>query len=84
MNLQITRPNICGKFRTHELVFRDDPKTSCDAVHLHENELPGRDIVCDEGGLWRAFESADGFVIDAGPLVHRGETVETPTYIHSF
>ncbi len=71
-NLQITQPNISGKFRTHELLVNDDPTTSCEDSDLHENELPGRDIYCDEEGHWKAFESADGFVVDAGSLLHRG------------
>jgi ribonuclease Z len=36
------------------------------------DEDPGRDIHCDEDGLWRDFEDDDGIQVDAGPIEHRG------------
>jgi len=35
------------------------------------NELPGRDIICDDDGLWRNVETANGLLIQAAPIIHR-------------
>jgi ribonuclease Z len=71
-NLQITQPNITGKYCAHELLRKGDSVTSCEPEDLHEHEDPGRDIHCDEDGLWRDFEDDDGIQVDAGPIEHRG------------
>jgi len=70
-NLQITQPNITGMYCTHELLRKGDPLTSCEPEELHDHESPGRDIHCDEEGIWRDFEDDDGIQVDAGPIEHR-------------
>ena len=77
MNLELTRPNLSGKYRTHELLSKDDSITSCQPEELHVHELSERDIRCDEKGQWRAFEASDGVVVDAGPIEHRSESSRT-------
>lgn len=57
----------------HELLHPGDEPYPCGPKDLHGNELPGRDIYCDDDGFWRAFEKSDGFEIDAGPIQHRGK-----------
>jgi len=70
-SLQITQPNITGKYCAHELLRKGDSLTSCQPEELHDNESPGKDIHCDEDGLWRNFEEDDEIQVDAGPIVHR-------------
>lgn len=68
------------KFRVHELVKPTDPITSCEPDLLHASELPGRDILCDQDGLWTGFlEKVGVFDVSAGPVVHRGEINTSPS-----
>lgn len=78
-SLQITQPNITGMYSAHELLRKEDSLTSCQPEELHGNESPGKDIHCDEDGLWRNFEEEDGIQVDAGPIVHRGILSLSPT-----
>jgi len=82
----------------HELLRTDDPITPCNPPSddpdpnassnhrdwdvLHSSELPGRDILADNQGLWRDIDSemhsstprrTTCFSIHAGPILHRGK-----------
>lgn len=69
--LKIGKSQLNGRYAVHELLHPGDEPYPCGPKDLHGNELPGRDIYCDDDGFWRAFEKSDGFEIDAGPIQHR-------------
>ncbi|KAI9454463.1 beta-lactamase-like protein [Lactarius psammicola] len=73
--LSLTRTKAADRYAVHELLTPTDPRTPCDIEALHDNEEPGQDVLCDEGGFWRDFaegRSMRGSVnVCAGPLVHR-------------
>ncbi|KZS99018.1 hypothetical protein SISNIDRAFT_545856 [Sistotremastrum niveocremeum HHB9708] len=71
LNLQITQPNLIGKYAAHELLVSGEQPTTCVQEELFKNELPGRDILCDVSGVWRDFETSEGMSVDAGPILHR-------------
>ncbi|KAF9503150.1 hypothetical protein BS47DRAFT_1356401 [Hydnum rufescens UP504] len=73
MTLKLTCSELYGKYAVHELLSSGTiPSCGCDINEPHPNEIPGRDILCDEDGKWLAIErEAHGMSIDAGPLVHR-------------
>ncbi|KAF8264557.1 beta-lactamase-like protein [Lactarius quietus] len=74
-NLSLTRTKTAERYAVHELLTPTDPRTPCDAEALYDNEEPGKDVLCDEGGFWRDFaegRSMRGSVnVCAGPLIHR-------------
>ena len=80
-NLTHTRTD--AQYRVHELLFPDEaPSAQCEPPGLmHGNEEPGKDLYPDEKGFWREIAeermgSGGGRVIvDAGPIVHRGENL---------
>jgi ribonuclease Z len=75
-NLNITEVGLVGKYAVHELLAKgESPSTGCEKESLHENELPGMDLMAAEDGLWRQFaRSQNGeWSVDAGPLAHRSE-----------
>ncbi|KAI9508988.1 beta-lactamase-like protein [Russula earlei] len=73
--LSLTRTKTADRYAVHELLTSEDIRTLCNNEVLHENEEPGRDVLCGEDGYWRNF--AEGHSIRgsvyacAGPLVHR-------------
>lgn len=73
--LSLTRTKTADRYAVHELLTPTDPRTPCDVEALYDNEEPGQDVLCDEGGFWRDFaegRSMRGSVsVCAGPLVHR-------------
>jgi hypothetical protein len=86
----------------HELLTNDDTVTPCnppldvgdpksgsdckDFDILHCNEIPGRDIMADDQGLWRDIASqifskqAAEISVHAGPILHRGEFAYSSFY----
>jgi len=72
-NLRMCQIRLCGKYAVDELLTADDPVTPCSESELHPNEVPGRDIMADEKGLWRGILRSRSWPVsvDAGPLKHR-------------
>ncbi|KXN87748.1 Zinc phosphodiesterase ELAC protein 1 [Leucoagaricus sp. SymC.cos] len=92
-NLKLTFTRCDDTYVVHELLKSDDSITPCnpppdehdpasgssykDWNILHCNELPGRDILADEQGLWRNITSqiyarrSTTVSIHAGPILHR-------------
>ena len=66
---------MTGLYCAHELLKPNEPSTTCDKDALHINEAPGRDICADKDGLWRGFETDDGFSVDAASISHRSENL---------
>ncbi|TDL22426.1 hypothetical protein BD410DRAFT_723115 [Rickenella mellea] len=69
--LTMTSTSLTERYAVHELLSPTDTPTSCTLSDLHEGETPGRDIVCDEDGLWRGFLDAGHVQVDAAPIFHR-------------
>jgi len=91
----------------HELLRTHDPITPCNPPFdgddpnasssyrnwdvLHSSELPGRDILADDQGLWRDVDSqmyspasrrTIHFSIHAGPILHRGKDAYVYRYFN--
>lgn len=80
----LTHSRSADKFAVHELLFPDEtpsvPAGPTEDSPLHQNELPGKDLPCDDRGFWRniTLEVCHGYgsgryslLVDAGPIVHR-------------
>lgn len=65
------------RYAVHELLTSSDTPTSCDPAVLHPSECPGQNFLCDDDGFWKGVTSGTGYcgevVVDAGPILHRGE-----------
>ncbi|KAF8319362.1 hypothetical protein DL93DRAFT_181449 [Clavulina sp. PMI_390] len=59
------------KYQVHELITPQESPTPCHSNLLHYNELPGRDIVCDQNQIWDSFCTARKYRVSAAPMTHR-------------
>jgi ribonuclease Z len=68
------------RYVVHELLTPSDTPTSCNPAVLHPSECPGQNFLCDDDGFWKGVTSGTGYygevVVDAGPILHRGERFE--------
>lgn len=81
----LTHSRSADKYAVHELLLSGEqpsvPITGTDAEPMHSSEVPGKDIRCDADGFWRGIaeeKMGQGYsycsvIVDAGPIVHRGE-----------
>lgn len=77
--LRLTQVTLAGAYAVHELVpLGTEPGVGCAEAELHVNEAVGRDVLANEEGVWptivdeRSSKGGKGWVVSAGPLVHRG------------
>ena len=77
--LTLTRTRSVQTYAVHELLGPGDvPSATCGGEEAHESECVGRDVRCDEEGVWRGVvdvEEGRGrrrVVVDAAPIEHRG------------
>lgn len=71
-NLSITEVSLSGKYTVHELLQKGEmPSVTCSQDQLHENEVPGMDLIASDDGLWRDVASQGNWSVDAGPVAHR-------------
>lgn len=77
--LRLTKVTLTGAYAVHELVpHGSDKGIGCSEAELHVNEAVGRDVLANEEGVWemivdeRPTKGGKGWMVSAGPLVHRG------------
>ncbi|KAK4703984.1 ribonuclease Z, partial [Phenoliferia sp. Uapishka_3] len=67
-NLRLTYSILSRPYVVHELLFHGEEEDN--TLPHHPSEMEGRNVRQDEEGFWRVFESANGFIMDAGPVLH--------------
>jgi len=73
----MTSTQLNERYAVHELLFPGDVLTSCALEDLHPAESPGRDIPHDPAGTWLNFLDSGPITVDAAPIQHRGEGLDT-------
>lgn len=73
--LKITQSNLAGKYAVHELLSADDTPYPCVQAEMHPNETAGRNLRPTNDRFWMAIESDGGWIVNAGPIKHRGKII---------
>lgn len=81
--LRLTQVTLTGAYAVHELIpLGDSPGVACGENDLHINEAVGQDVYANDDGVWplivdeRPTKGGKGWMVSAGPLVHRGELLQ--------
>lgn len=78
----LTHTRSADQYCVHELLMPGETASASgdNTEELHPSEEPGTDIPCDADGYWREVTShklhggTNHVVVDAGPIVHRGNS----------
>ncbi|KAL5640550.1 hypothetical protein ACGC1H_001132 [Rhizoctonia solani] len=69
--LRITQASLSGKYAVHELLSADDAY-HCEPIMMHSNEIDGMDFRPSSDGTWKEIAKDGDWVVNAGPIKHRG------------